>query len=373
MLTSDTYDRYDREIGAAVERDRALLDEAISDVRRLVFQPLGKRTMTAFSLVASDGGHNKLSFNPFKVTVIRVVDSNGKELFTDAVSPTTDLDVLTDRLRQDPKNPLARLMDDLGVDKLKDLSPMFSADNQSEWVLDYRDICEWAALYDRIVHRDHANNLIYLRDGLLRSKKFSGELFIRMYEKMKAAIERNKNDEKVDIYLVGVAKHTEIHERYELALTLAGDLPDGVPCYAPIPYKIQEKVYSWGRGEWVRAPDDYRPDIENPKFNMGSMHFVRFGPKAGDRIFTVDVLHSQKGSVADILAYAVNDARDGFPTPHYPLSVQQADQYAQIADFDRQVLSDLLADKVKGLVEPENQGLVEAMRLNVDTTARRYA
>ena len=53
---------------------------------------------------------------------------------------------------------------------------------------------------------------------------------------------------------------------------------------------MQKHVYRWD--EYIRNPDDVDEDREDPKYNIGAMHFVRFGPRSGDPIWTIDLLES---------------------------------------------------------------------------------
>ena len=75
----------------ATRGDSGLLDEVMRDVALLrpvtTIQP---RNINSISLVASDGGNNRLDFNPFSLQVVRVVDTYGDELFLDVISPSTD-------------------------------------------------------------------------------------------------------------------------------------------------------------------------------------------------------------------------------------------------------------------------------------------
>src|SRR2546422_6618384 len=106
-----------------------LLEEIRADVRGLSpsVRAIQPRTTTSISLVASDGGNNKLVFDPFYVQLVRVVDSYGKQHLLDAVSPTSDTDKVSLKHLDSTGNPrtaLGRLMKDLGVKTLHELSHM---------------------------------------------------------------------------------------------------------------------------------------------------------------------------------------------------------------------------------------------------------
>jgi hypothetical protein len=400
VLDSPTLADLRDRIEEATIQEKPLLDAAIADARELIgaFRALRPRSATPFSLVASDGGENRLRFNPFSLTFVRVVDSKGKTLMIDAISPSADLSALSARHRE-ARDPLGLLMEDLGVDSIAELSPMLGG-NARSWASTYRDICEWATLYERIVHRDHANSTVFVRDGLLRTPIFERSLLAEMYARIAATIERNLREERIELFLVGVAKHSEVHSRYELAMAAAG-LPDGHACWAPVPHRMQQSVYHrWP--DYVKPPlpvvdrgatlgerrtadpgerrsgdqgerlEEQRHEPPGRGLNMGAMHFVRFGPSRRDRIWTVDVLDNQRGEAHKALAALLADAENGFPIPFYPLSLQKADEHAQIADFDREILSDYLIDAVRRRMPESGSTAVDAMLLSGDPTAWRY-
>ena len=351
----------------------SLLAEILRDARNIapevrVIQP---RSATSISLVASDGGNNRIEFNPFLLQLIRVVDSYGEELFRDVITPSLDVPALSDRHRAD-NTPLGRLMNDLGVPSLSALSPMLPPRPTSAgWVVTYRDLCEWAILYDLIRYRDFSTDTLIVRDGLLRSKIFTGTLFVQMYRLLKQRIAEMAERRHRDVFLVGVAKHSKILQRYSMALTVADVFPAGSPCFVPVPLDIQRKVYQWE--EYVRPVDTGEPATgEEPKFNIGRMYLVRFGRQSGDPIWTVDLLESQQGRAQEILGCLLADAIDGFPIPFYPNCLQQADHFAQVVDFDLDILRDTLAEAVRELIDPPARPALDALRLATDVAQRRY-
>ncbi len=357
----------------ATRGDSALLDEVLRDVAELrpvtTIQP---RMINSISLVASDGGNNRLEFNPFSLQVIRVVDTFGDELFLDAISPSTDTVALGRRHLDDPWSPLGKMMRDLDVSSLGQLSTMIPAKPRfGAWPLVYRDLCEWAVLYDLICYERWGSDTLVIRDGLLRTKIFAENLFVRLYGLMKAAIERSRRDRKRDIFLVGIAKHSRVIERYRLALAVQDIFPAGQPCYAPVPPEIQAKVYEWA--DYVRSPEDDDADKEKRKFNMGAMYLVRFGKQSADPVWTMDLLPFQEPRAQQVFGSLLADAEVGFPVPCYPHCLQEADRYAQVVDLDLAILQNAMEEAVREQIRPDRRHVFDAQRLPlVDPAAGRY-
>jgi len=373
-------------IRAATIRDRRLLDDLRTEVRALAAEvrAIQPRTTTSVSLVASDGGNNKLVFDPFHVQLVRVVDSYGEQLCLDAVTPTTDTDLLSRaQFNPDgtPRTALGRVMIDLGVEPrtVAGLSHMVpegrkireTPDEVSpSWVLVYRDLCEWAALYERICYRSFATDTLLVRDGLLRSKLFRGEYFIAFRKRIEEAIDRIREQTRRKVYLVGVAKHSKVLARYNLAMALEGTIPAGAPRFVKVPRSLEAKAYVWP--EYARGAESEGGGGEAPKFVAGDMYFVRFGDRSGDPLWTVDIFSSQIGQAAEIFGYLLADATDGFPVPFYPRCLQRAHEFAQIVDFDLDILQDEVLGAVRGLLSDKEVPALEALRLQGDVSGRRY-
>ncbi|MDQ2812615.1 MAG: hypothetical protein M3Z75_12295 [Actinomycetota bacterium] len=361
-------------IREATRGDAGLLDEVMRDVALLghsvtTIQP---RNMNSISLVASDGGNNRIEFNPFSLQVVRVVDTFGDELFLDVISPSTDTVALGQRHLDDPWSPLGKMMRDLGASTLGELSTVIPAKPRSKgWPLVYRDLCEWAVLYDLICYERWGSDTLIVRDGLLRAKIFAEDQFVRLYRLMKAAIEKSQRERKRGIFLVGLAKHSRVIERYQLAMAVQDIFPAGRPGYTPVPPELQVKVYDWA--EYVQSPEDDDTDKERPKFNMGAMFLVRFGRQSADPVWTADLLHFQAARAQQIFGSLLADAELGFPVPCYPHCLQEADRYAQVADLDLAILQGAMQEAVRDLIRADRRHVFDAQRLwPADPAALRY-
>lgn len=384
MFSPDELPALRKSVAERAKSDQKLLEEIRSEVRplRAEVRSIKPRSTTATSLVASDGGNNKISFDPFFVQIVRVVDSYGKQLFLDVVSPTTDTDELSRKQFDQygrPVTALGRMMHDIRVTTLADLSHMIPSgmvcrDHPDQvspsWVLVYRDLCEWAVLYDRICNHTFATDTLIVRDGQLRSKLFRGELFIEWRRRVETKIASIREQDKRRVYLVGVAKHSKVLSRYELALAVEEIMPAGEPLYIPIPRSIEAKAYLWP--EYARGADETGLRGEAPKFVAGKMYLVRFGNRGGDPIWAVDVLDSQVGSAAEIFGFLLSDAIDGFPVPLYPRSLQKAHEHAALVGFDMDILQEEIFDCVRDMLPDGKRGLLDAYRMNPDPSGRRY-
>ncbi len=364
------------------EEDRRILDTLREEVRPLknAVRRISPRSATAMSLVASDGGNNKIQFDPFLMQIVRVVDSFGQQLCLDVVSPTTDTDELSARQLGDtgrPRTALGHMMRALKVEKLYKLSPAIPTPRMQQdeeispsWVLVYRDLCEWAVLHERICRTEFSTDTLMVRDGPLRAKIFSGALFMELRRLLADGIEHARLERKRKLYLVGVAKHSKVLARYKLAMAIEEIMAEPYPCFVRVPRPLEAKAYVWP--EYARGAEAEGEQKEVPKFVAGVMYLVKFGANPRDPIWAVDVFDPQAPDEAIIFGHLLADSMDGFPIPLYPRCLQKAHEHAALVDFDMDILEEEVFRAVRGVLPSHNADALDILRFNPDPSNQRY-
>ncbi len=329
------------------------------------------------SLVGTDGGNNQLHFDPFMVQLVRVVDSSNNEYCLEALSPTTPIHALNERQFNNdgtPRTALGEMMEFLQVKSLSTLSHMIRPTESGRpvspsWVQVYRELVEWAILF-AILKKDFGTDTLIVCDGLLRSKIFAGDLFPRLLQGIQQRIDDRWDSSRRRIYLAGVAKHSKVLTRYQLAMALEGVLQTDYPAYVEVPREIEERAYVWS--EFARGDDRVNVGGEINKFVGGKMFLVKFGSNRRDPIWPIDIFLPQVSNSQAILGSMLQDSINGFPVPHYPLCLQRAHENASLADFDRHILQDYIYKGVRDSLG-EDAAALDAFQLqDSDPAQGRY-
>lgn len=380
MIDPDSYDSVTRQINERVAADSHVLDTLRTEIRPLrdhVCRIQPRRT-TSISLVGTDGGNNRFGFDPFMVQVVRVVDSSNNEYCLEAVTPATQVSPLSaSHFQEDgaPRTPLGTLMNHLGVRNLKDLSHAIRCNDHDEavspsWVQVYRELIEWATLLSLVETKQFGTDTLIVFDGLLRSKVFAGDKFNRYLKVLNAAIQNQFLHSKRRVFLVGMAKHSKVLDRYRLAMGLEGVMTVDYPAYVEVPRDIEEKAYVWG--EYARGSDMETGVGEINKFVGGKMFLVKFGSGRRDFIWPVDIFEPQRGNAHLILGCLLADAINGFPIPFYPQCLQRAHENAALVDFDFDILQDRIYEAIRMSLGSEAETLDSFTLQDADVSQRRY-
>src|SRR5262245_16203995 len=126
MIDPRSYKTLSDEIVDRIKDDKNILDQLRQEIRPLKgsTRRIQPRTTTSISLVGTDGGNNRIQYDPFLVQLIRVVDSSNNEYCLEAITPSTRIDDLSKKQFNpdgSPKTALGKLMNYLGVKELDDL------------------------------------------------------------------------------------------------------------------------------------------------------------------------------------------------------------------------------------------------------------
>ncbi|MFC2066839.1 hypothetical protein ACFLUO_07320 [Chloroflexota bacterium] len=378
MIDSESHKLLKEELDKRISIDRRVLDTLRNEIKPLKnnVRKIQQRSITSVSLVGTDGGNNRFQFDPFLVHIIRVVDSSNNEYCLNAITPTTS----TSQLSKDqfdsvgkPITPLGRLMEHLSIKDLAKLSHMIRNNDNDEptsptWVQVYRELVEWATLFDLIKNKNFGTDTLFVFDGLLRSKVFAKDNFKKYLDALAEAIELHKKNHR-QIYLVGLAKHSKVLDRYRLAMSLEGVLATDYPSYVTVPRDIEEKAYIWS--EYAKG-DDLEQTGEINKFVGGKMFLVKFGVRSRDPIWPVDIFQPQEPEAQTIIGCLLADAINGFPIPFYPQCLQKAHENAALVDFDFDILQDQIFEAIRKSLNEDAPLLDEYQLRDNDVSDRRY-
>jgi hypothetical protein len=313
-------------------------------LQSLRIQELGYRQCLAVAPVATDGGENRLSFDPMNIEIIRVADSEGKAHLQKIIPLGGDSLQIKKLFEEIPI--LESFLERLGIEyhdlsyflpgnsrgtlEEKGLGP--SDEDLRKFVRSFRDIAEWAVVLELACSATGVK-LLVIRDGLLRSKSMSIKAMTALAEAFKRAYT------ETGTMLVGVAKRSKVLSYLSLALTLEGTLRKPYPCYVEVPYELEKECYNFA-GTWMQGQA------------FGRMHLAKLAEGADTTIFPVDIPEWLIGRRKEVLEYLAETAKASFPIPGYPQPLVRAHDNANLRDLEMSVLGDMLvktvADQMNG-------------------------
>ena len=372
-----------KKIMEAYDADDRYLQKFRKYARRLKAGVKSLRTYStnAVSFVSADGGDNRLVFNPAIVELVRVVDSRGKKCVLDAIASTFDINELEKRARWGSEHgvePLQRLAQDTGK-TLKQMSYLIRSIGTPGKITGamrcYRDIVEWAVLYDLIVNPrlQWGGDTILVRDGLLRTKSFTRDTFPILDEKIREGINKHAT-KNVQLSLVGVAKQSAVLGRLAVALELEATFHKHFPCYVQVDKEIEEECYNFDR-TWLDTYETAEEDDIGRKLyqSLGRLYLVKFGDRPMDPVWPVDIAVWQADNADRILGQLMVDAQQGFPIPDYPMCIQQAHNFAKLSGMEIQDLQDMLFLGIcNNLTPEESERLLRMKYLGQNLANLRY-
>ncbi|MEW6749748.1 MAG: hypothetical protein AB1505_02070 [Candidatus Latescibacterota bacterium] len=296
------------------------------------------------------------------------MDSSNNEYCLEAITPSTDVRRLGAAQFDGagrPITPLGKLMEAVGAGDLTELSHMIRLNDgerptSPSWVQVYRELIEWGVLLSILRDKDFGTDTIIVCDGLLRSKVFAADRFTRYRRAVDEAIQSQWSKHHRRVYLVGLAKHSAVLDRYRLAMALERVLTTQYPAYLAVPRELEAEAYAW---------DEYG---HAEQFVGGRMYLVKFGSRERDPVWPVDVFIPQEQHAQVILGCLLADAVDGFPVPFYPRCLQRAHENAALVDFDLDILQDEIMAGLRGVLRREAPTLDPFQFSDVDTSTRRY-
>jgi len=380
-LAEDNFGEIKRRVYDAYKYEEPILQKFREYARRIKndVKPIRPYSVNAVSFVSSDGGDNRLYFNPAVIELVRVVDSRGNQCALDAIAGNSKASDFNERAKSGSPllvEPLRKLCADLGMNVL-DLSYLLNGIEEqgksTGAIRVYRDIVEWAVLYDLMKYREWGSDTIIIREGMLRTKSFKLTVFPKIDGLIRDAHQSHKK-KNISVSMVGVAKQSAVLSRLAVSLELEGALNKPYACYVQVPDDIEADCYNFDR-TWLDTMETSQPD-ENGTYRyqaLGKMFLVKFGNRPFDPVWPVDIAEWQITDVDKIIGQLAKDAQPGFPIPDFPMSVQKAHDFAKVNGLEVDILQDILFEGItQNLTSEEKATILRMKYLGQNLTNIRY-
>ena len=380
-LAENNFDEIKKRVFDAYKSEDLIIQKFREYARRIKndVKPIRPYSVNAVSFVSSDGGDNRLYFNPAVIELVRVVDSRGNQCALDAIPGNSRAKDFNERANSKSPllvEPLKKLCEDLKMNVL-DLSYLLKGIEEpgksTGAVRVYRDIVEWAVLYDLMKYREWGSDTIIVREGMLRTKSFKLTVFPKIDQLIREAHEKHKR-KNISVSMVGVAKQSAVLSRLSIALELEGALNKPYPCYVRVPDDIEADCYNFDR-TWLDTLETSEPD-ENGTYRyqaIGKMFLVKFGDRPFDPVWPVDIAEWQLSDAEKIIGQLTKDAQPGFPIPDFPMCVQKAHDFAKVNGLEVNILQDILFEGITQKLTPDEKERVLRIRyLGQNLTNIRY-
>ena len=382
-FAENNFEEIKRRIFDAYKSEEPVLKEYREYARRLKndVKQIMKYSVNAVSFISSDGGDNRLYFNPATIELVRVVDSLGYQCALDAIAANSQVNELNIRIHAGADNPLLveplkRLCHDLKTDVVGLsywLTALGKQGKSTRAIRMYRDIVEWAVLFDLMKYREWGSDTIIVREGMLRTKSFNREIFPEIDRQIRDAYQKHKR-KKITISMVGVAKHNAVMSRLSVALELEETMHKPYPCYVKVPDDIEAECHK-SDSRWVDTLETGEPD-EDGRYSyqsMGKLFLVKFGNRPFDPVWPVDIAAWQLSEADKILGQLISDAQYGFPIPDFPMCVQKAHDFAKVNGLETDILQDILFEGItQNLTPDEKEKILRVKNLGKNLINIRY-
>ncbi len=373
MLSPEAVQTLKLQVNRLLEDERESLEQlrAQTSLLRGSVERIHPRPATSVSLVATDGGNNKVQYDPLLVNLVRVVDSSSNEYHLEAVTPNLTLKELNARQLDSSGTPLTalgRMMKYMQATSLADICQVFKATDENRsasWIGEYRGLHEWAVFFHLVREKDFGTDTIIVRDGPFREKMFNPGYFKRLRDGIAEGLETQLKSKRRRLYLVGILKKSKLFQKYRLALALEGTFHTRYPCFARIPEDMLRVVFNkWP--EWIENTGS------NEGFVAGKLFAAKFGAGSYDPVWLVDIFESQASEASRIMSYLLNDATSGFPVPCYPASLQRAHDAAALVDFDMDILEQIIGQTLRSSLGDRADVIDKLAIQESDPSSARY-